>query len=535
MKKTQIIIITIALILTLGCIATFAVLYFTTDIFKSDKELFYKYASQIDLKEFIDLESYKAHEERLKTEGHACEGEISIEFDKGEEVITESIKYNGYSDPVNKNDNYDIIINKDNEPLLKMNYLKNQDFYGLLFKDVVNQYVVFENNNLKEFASKMGIQDISEIPNKIEIAEEVEENHTNHEEINTILNRYLNIAIETIPEENYSKIKKQEIALGNDTVEVEGYQVELKTKDLQAILIKVLEQAKTDEKLFELLNNENITFEDYQVGIDNLLEEVSKEISNEENTNLITISVYKKGKETVKLALVIGVEEPKNEIEISVEKLQNVISLGYNYFTTTISGTTENKIVITRKTTSEEQENIEAVITQIEDGDVQTNNKIVLTRNGALTSDNVTFNLDMLLGIDMSLVSPTAENPSLKIGIENSINFAGVPKEGKFEQGNHLVINGLTPEQLTNLFTNLGSLLGEKLKNEMFISMLASNNALFETAQQTAQETQNALEQEQQLIEQIQEGNFEEYEQERDNLENYGVIIGPTQTQNSIE
>ena len=53
MKKVQILIITLVAILTLGC-ATFAVLYFATDTFKSDKALFYKYASQIDLKEFLD-------------------------------------------------------------------------------------------------------------------------------------------------------------------------------------------------------------------------------------------------------------------------------------------------------------------------------------------------------------------------------------------------------------------------------------------------------------------------------------------------
>ena len=71
MKKTQIIIITIVLILTLGCIGTFAFLYFATDTFKSEQEMFYKYASQINLKEFIDLESYDAYSERLKTSGHA--------------------------------------------------------------------------------------------------------------------------------------------------------------------------------------------------------------------------------------------------------------------------------------------------------------------------------------------------------------------------------------------------------------------------------------------------------------------------------
>ena len=208
MKKTQIIIITIALILTLGCVGAFAVLYFATDTFKSEQEMFYKYASQINLKEFIDLESYNAYSEKLKTSGHENEGEFSIELAYGGETINESVKYNGYSDPVNKTANYDISINKDNETLLAMNYLNNQDFYGILFKDVVNQYIVFENNNLKEFASKMGVQDTSQIPNKIEnindlliteskegefVPSDVQYTDPPYpsEELNTIINKYL--------------------------------------------------------------------------------------------------------------------------------------------------------------------------------------------------------------------------------------------------------------------------------------------------------------------------------------------------------
>jgi len=220
MKKTQIIIITIALVLTLGCVGTFAVLYFATDTFKSEQEMFYKYASQINLKEFIDLESYNAYSEKLKTTGYSNEGDFTIELAQDGQTINESIKYNGYSDPVNKIANYDISINKDNEELLEMNYLNKQDVYGILFKDVVSQYVVFENNNLKEFASKMGVQDTSNIPNKIEIPDVIE--NIDYEEINTIVNTYLNIATQEIPEDNYSKIKKQEISLGDEIIEADG-------------------------------------------------------------------------------------------------------------------------------------------------------------------------------------------------------------------------------------------------------------------------------------------------------------------------
>jgi len=487
MKKTQIIIITIALILTLGCVGTFAVLFFATDIFKSEQKMFYKYISQIDLKEFIDLESYNTYSERLTTAGHANEGEFYIELVNDAETINESVKYDGYSDPVNKTENYDISINKDNDTLLAMNYLRNQDLYGLQFKDVINQYIVVENNNLKEFAAKMGVEDTSQIPNKIEIPE----SNINYEELNTVLNTYLNIAMQEIPEDNYSKIKKQEISLGDDKVEADGYQVKLKVKDVQKIFNKVLENAKNDEQLFNLLNSEEITFEDYQMAIEELLSEISEEIPSEENVEVITISVYKQGKDTVKLSLELVIDEDEN-VEISVENTAKGMTIKCiataKYYDETEYGTITT---VTKTASSEEEKKIECSIISTEDNEEIGRANINLGRTGNLTSNNVSISLDC---------SITSEDINFNINLASNTNFAAVPLEGKFTQGNHLVINGLEREQITNLFTNLGSMLGEKLKDEMFVSIINSNNNLFETAQQATQETQLALEKEQLLL-----------------------------------
>jgi len=496
MKKTQIIIITIALILTLGCVGTFAVLFFATDIFKSEQKMFYKYISQIDLKEFIDLESYNTYSERLTTAGHANEGEFYIELVNDAETINESVKYDGYSDPVNKTENYDISINKDNDTLLAMNYLRNQDLYGLQFKDVINQYIVVENNNLKEFAAKMGVEDTSQIPNKIEIPE----SNINYEELNTVLNTYLNIAMQEIPEDNYSKIKKQEISLGDEIIEADGYQVKLKVKDIQRIFIKVLENVKNDETIFNLLNVEgNMAFEDYRAAIDELLVELSEEIPNEENVNAVIINVYKQGKNTVKLSLELEIEEAEVDVEVSIERTAKGILIRSNNTQTNYDETkTVNSITITKAANSEEQENIEIILSQQSEEEKIELMNINISRNGALTSNNVSFIYSLSSNSEPFMLG--TENMTLKMQLKTTSNFAGVPKEGKFEQGNHLVINGLVPEQITNLFTNLGSMVGEKLKDEMFVSMIIGfNDSLFDKAEQATQEMQIELEKEQLL------------------------------------
>lgn len=92
MKKIQILIVSLIAVLVLG-ITVFAALYFATDTFKSDKDIFYKYAKQIELKEFIDLEEYNNYMKRIESEGHGSEGEISIGITQGEQSIKETIKY----------------------------------------------------------------------------------------------------------------------------------------------------------------------------------------------------------------------------------------------------------------------------------------------------------------------------------------------------------------------------------------------------------------------------------------------------------
>lgn len=389
-----------------------------------------------------------------------------------------------------------------------MDYLKDNDLYGILFKDIVNQYITVENNNLKEFASKVGVQNTDIIPDKIESTKITQ--YLNYEEIKPLISKYLNIAIEAIPEDNYSKIEKGDISLGDKTIQTDGYQMKLKVKDIQSILAKVLESAKNDEQLFNLMSkfNKDITIEEYQESINDILTEFSGEISDEKNIEVITISVYKQGKDTVKLLIEIGVEEPKNKIELSVEKLQNSISLGYDYFNTTIAGTSENKIIIAKTSTSEEQETIEGEISQIEDGEEQYNSKMTFSRSGAYTSNNISF------GMSMSTAMPLlSENASFTISVNNTSDFSVAPQNAEFTEGNHLTINGASTEQLNNLFTNLGTKISEKLKDEMFVTIIRDiitvNDGLYQRAEQAVQDTQNAIEEERALTEQMQ-GNFDQ-------------------------
>lgn len=393
-----------------------------------------------------------------------------------------------------------------------MNYLKDQDLYGILFKDIVNQYIVVENNNVKEFASKMGVQNTDIIPDKIESTKITQ--YLNYEEIKPLISKYLNIAIEEIPEDNYSKIEKTDIILGDKTIQADGYQMKLKAKDIQSILTKVLESAKNDEQLFNSMSkfNKDITIEEYQESINDTLTKLSGEISEEQNADFAYITVYKQGKDTVKLSLNMPIDE--NTIyEISLDKSDKGISLKYynkentyNIFddefnlnenedeniSSTGSNLEETSIIIAKATNTAEQESFDFNIIQKSNGEETGNYTFTLSRTGELTSDNVVFSI---------LMPFNSEDENINIQFKNTANFSATPQFEEFTEGNHLVINEIAPEQLSNLFTNLGAKISEKLQNEMLISTISSNDGLFDAVEQVQQDTQNAIEEESSLQE----------------------------------
>lgn len=478
MKKVQIIIISLVVVLTLAC-GTFAILYFATDTFKSDQELFYKYISQVDLKELIDLESYSNYINRTKTEGHSNNGEFRINITQGEQATNETITYTGYSDPTNQKSSSQISINRDEENLLAMNYLRNQDLYGLQFVDVINQYVVVENNNLKEFVAKLGITNTDSIPNKIE---NLESTSISFEEIKPVLNKYINIAIEQIPEGKYSKIESTSVSLGAEQVGADGYEVTLNMEDLKNIITSSLETAKNDQETYNFINKLNgISFEEYQSKIDEILSEMDGEINGEENTDFMTISVYKQGKDTIKVFISVLPEDSLN-LEISIDKASSGLML-VGTLRDTESGQ-EVSMDVTKTVNSEEQEITDINIIIKENNEETGNYNINLNRTGALTSSNITNNMSFTTSVDGTDVA---------IELSNKTDFSLNQEIEDFTEGNYLVINDLPQDQINNLFSNLQNILSGRLQNELIISLI-QQFSLSMQMQQATNEMNNSLE-----------------------------------------
>lgn len=472
MKKVRILIISIVVILLLG-FAVFGALYFATDIFKSDKELFYKYANQISLKDFVDLESYNNYLKRIESMPHSNESSVTINLMNQQETIN----YSGYSEPQNKKATSKITINRDNENLLTINYLRDNDLYGLQFVDIINQYIVLKNDNLKEFASKLELGNSDIIPNNIEsnkLSEKI-----NYEELNSVYNKYLNIIIEEIPEESYSKIDKENITVGDASAEASGYQINLSSADLQNIRIKILETAQNDEQVFNLINSltgENMSYGDYQANINEILQQNSTQVYNE-NDNIIKIAVYKQGNSAVKLYILIQSEET---IGVSLDKTSNGMIITYNSVSSGYGLTEETNVSITKTINSQDRENWSCILTNKDySGESQTFN-VNIQRIGLLDSNEVAFNVSLY-------------NGNNGIELKSNTNFSQTLEFEQFSEGNYAVINELSQEQLINLTTNLWNMIYNKLQKEIIISTISSALSTFNQSQNVVEDSSNAI------------------------------------------
>lgn len=487
MKKIQVLIITLVIILLLGC-ATFATLYFATDIFKSNKDMFYKYISQISVGDTLVANEYSKYQERLKNEDNTNKGNVSISV-KGnnEEVINEEFDFETKSKPGEDFASAKIDMKQNDEKKLTIDYLRNEDLYGLRFEDVIKQYIVLENNNLKEFAQKLGIENTDNMPNKLEIQDKVVMGEEEQKAIEQILTKYMNIAIEQIPNENYSKLKKENITLDDKELSADGYQLTINGDLLKEILINVLNSMKEDEEVYNLLSKLSETefkLENYKETIQSSIDAISQENSKIN----ISLKVYKQGKKTIKLVGIIESEEESGKIELSVEKLQDK----YDFLLDITSDDSKTNIIfnLNKNIDVQEKEDILCSILINQDNEEVANATIEILREGKLDSQNIknSFKID---------INFSAEDMNINIAYDNTKNFGENIETEKFKEDDYAIINQFDAEQISNLTRNVITMIYERIDEESTIfglmEMTMTNDSLYTKARETAQENEGLM------------------------------------------
>ena len=164
-----------AIILVMIAIIVTATLYFFTDLFKSNRQLFYESIEKIEIIDSAVLKEYQNVQEKTNENSNSSAAEMyaAISTPNMETGIADvqklfSIKSNGLKNTVTDQEYRDFSVSfaENNEIILKL--IKDNNTYGLGADNILAKYVAIENSNLKEFATKLGIDDTEEIPDSIQ-------------------------------------------------------------------------------------------------------------------------------------------------------------------------------------------------------------------------------------------------------------------------------------------------------------------------------------------------------------------------------
>ena len=322
-NKRKILIIAIVVVILIA-VAIGVVLALTkTDFMKSNKDLFFKYASQMfDNENGFGDNRLEQYNEKQKNTVYENYGKITANI-SSENIDEKTLK--------KINDlNISFVGNIDNasnsaEELIKINYSDNVNFafnvkkvddsYGIKLNKVAKQYLVVEKDGISDLLSMLGIK-IS--TNNIDLdALNFENIAFNEEEISKIKELYLNNIKNIIDDGNFSKVS---------TSNAEGYMVELSNSQLKDILVNILETLKTDDVMKNKINK----LTGQSIDEDTISSAIDSVNGQEVEEGKTTITVYQNEGKLNKIEIQIN-----DQVKVEFSKESGDDNLEYNVKITT--------------------------------------------------------------------------------------------------------------------------------------------------------------------------------------------------------
>lgn len=273
-KKVLIIsIVVVAILLIAGIVFAFV----GTDMFKSNKDMFFKYASQLfsDDKGIIDNKIIEYNNKKANS-SYEFIGKITAEVDSDtvkKETLASiknmNINVAGNVDQLNNKAEAVARVNYSNESNFTAAYKNANDITGVKFSDLSSKYFALNSKDLSSFVSKLGVNITTIDTPKVNISSE---------EKQILKQKYSPIIKNCLEDCTFLKVKG---------INSEGYTIEVTNQKLLEIVTKVLEEMQKDEQSIEIVNKLLGTdFKNTQIS---LVASILKEYKASEGKTSITI------------------------------------------------------------------------------------------------------------------------------------------------------------------------------------------------------------------------------------------------------
>ncbi len=450
MKKKIIIFIILLILVAIAL----GVIYFTTDILKPKDQMFQKFLiqgiEQID--QTVDISAKEEYTNMMTNNDYNDEAEITFNYANNQNIAEKyNAKISGITSNTNNTSYRNIKINygENNIEVLNLEFLKENEIYGLIFSDVVNKFISIDNNNLDGLLGKLNINK-EELENQVNSKKQlIERFNITEEEKENIKKEYTNI-LKQVSSKQYSFQDNQMITLSNaKSITAKAYTLTLtnaQTKELYINILKGLGEVELRQQIED----------------------------KDEISNLIT-TLYVEEEKIVRIAI-----EFENQ-KINIDLYDNNINIKYDK-------TTENEIQ-TRKISIQKQDN--NYIIEYEDynnTNLSVNCNIVKSQTGVNLVSKIKYNSHNVKGIDINIRQNIKINPDAKI--DKTFNNTG-----------NVLLNNYDTDTVNAAISSLWNLIDKHLEkvqqeaqSELLGNILEYNTKIeneAENAQETAKEKFN--------------------------------------------
>lgn len=442
-RKKWITIAIVAVVLVIIAIIG-AIVVMNTDLFKSDKTLFWKYVGK-EFESGIPQSTQLQDIEKMKEQSpYTIKGEVtatSTDEELNNTLAKIKLNIESETDKVNNYTHTNTKIGYANATIFNLDYANVDDIYALKSDEIVTVYLGIKNENLKVLFQKLGVTDTSSIPNKIEIKNYNEILKISDEEKAHINETYTNIIVNNIPEDSYSKQTESVIEKDGVSYNTTSYRLDLAGTEISNILVNVLNTLKTDSITLNLittkakmleLNDEYTTVD----GINSAIDDMIEEIQNTEFTDTSFVVYSYKG-ETIATEILFRNEQKmtiyneQGNIKVVVEDLTGnseygVISMNVAYAITSTHSNINIKLAAGEKDTIE----------------------LDITNTGSATQGNLQTLYDFTVTDENDKATSIAYNQTLEFVSE-------IENKEVLDETNCAILNDYSQEQLSSLMQAL--------------------------------------------------------------------------------
>lgn len=438
-KKIALTLLIVVILLGIGGVYA----YFATNVFKTDKELFFSYMTSDWLSDLKD-ENLKEYIKKQENNAYTNKGSIALEVqDEGsisdetlQMIKNSKITFEGKTDNSKKIAEQTLTMELAQGINIPVKVRRDGETLGIQSNLLNTKFIAVRNENLKNLLERLGA-DAEDVPDKIDF----EESTFTESEIKELKEKYFSILDENLDEELFSKEKE------NDQTIIKLSMTEEKAKD---VLIKIFQTIRDDETLLKKFSGV-IDRDDLKQQIDDLVDELKDIEPDEKTTFEMKLSIKSKKVEKVEMNIKEGENITAN---ILIENSQNKLS---------IKAYDEGDSILELQIEKETNENDVAykidiktdLDTELADQEKAGIHLTVQYKNLA-TLDNVEENYELKL----STQDYDESNTDFKLNYTNVKQFSSNIKVEGINSENAITLNDATDDEIDELLITIYKNLG---------------------------------------------------------------------------